>query len=136
MLERQNYLNQNHLKLNAYLFDDFKANAIDDNSDFSYARRLKELFSKLQDGILCIVSDIDFCRVVARQEAEKCILQKMPEVEIEWWFFANDPEACKRNIIQRGRNIKTELNNVDRYARQYEIPSESKIIPVWPKICV
>ena len=52
-------------------FDDFKADAIDGSSDFSKSRKFRALIVALNDGLRCVLADIDFCKTESREEAER-----------------------------------------------------------------
>jgi adenylate kinase family enzyme len=121
--------------LGAELFDDFKANAIDDNPSFNFGRYFSNLIDALRSGKTCIVSDIDFCRSESRAEAEVYIALMAPETSIEWRFFEKDLERCRRNIEQRAqierRDIHKEHSNIEYYAQLYRIPPGGRLIKVW-----
>ena len=81
------------------------------------------------------MSDIDFCDDFARNEAQLCLQELIPNIKIRWIFFENNPDQCKYNVGLRAkqihRDIDSEINNIDRYSRNYHILIGSEIIPVW-----
>ena len=122
-------------EINAEKFDDFKADAIDNCSHFTFARRYEELINKLRSGLDAIISDIDFCKTESRDEARQCIEQQVQGVEFEWIFFENDPEKCRKNIIRRektrGRSEPETIKKLEMYSKKYEIPDGSFVEKVW-----
>lgn len=129
------YAHQFANEIDAALFDDFKANAINDSSHFPFAETYAELINELRSGKNSIVSDIDFCKAEARSEASHCIKRLIPDVDIEWIFFENDPEKCCENIIRRakteGRKQSGPLNALEKYSKFYLNPEGSTVISVW-----
>jgi len=117
------------------VFDDYKANAIDDNSSFDHGRRLPELIAALREGGTCVISDIDFCRPSSQAEAETHLRSVYADVDIEWWCFENDPRQCARNVKQRARSARRDLNadlaKLREYSPIYVIPARANILPVW-----
>src|SRR5437016_2437846 len=100
-------------------FDDFKANAFNDNPDFRSARRFGELLADLWRGRDCIISDIDFCRPESLSEAELCIQGDAPPgTVIERRYFAPDRDQCIANVTLRAkegnRDVAREIGNIDR----------------------
>lgn len=122
-------------EMHVMVFDDFKAKAIDDNPAFDHARRLPELVRALKSGRLCAVADIDFCREVGRREAQIYLQGAIPELQVEWHFFANEPALCRQNVLRdvRNTNRKAEARilAIERFSTQYEIPADAKILRVW-----
>lgn len=117
------------------IFDDYKKDAINDDSSFQCSQHFDELIASIKDGVPCAVSDIDFCRTNSREEAEYWVKKLVEDINIKWWFFENDPEQCIINARQRAprenRNIDTEIVNIQRYSKEYSIPENAEIIPVW-----
>ena len=132
---KSEFLKQLSQEFEAQVFDDFKAHAMSDNPAFDCAREFEPLKRALNAGELCIVADIDFCNESSRREASLLIEQYCRGTEIEWRYFANDPAACKNNVLRRAeeapRNVTLELENVARYSEHYRIPPGGIIIPVW-----
>lgn len=104
-------------------FDDFKAGAIDDSSQFDKSRQFETLIAALREGRRCVVADIDFCKSESRAEAEKVLRVTVPRVEICWCFFARDERACEENIKRRNRDsLEAGIRELRRYSRVYSIP--------------
>jgi broad-specificity NMP kinase len=113
------------------VFDDFKANAYNDNPAFQYSRNFSALVAAVRDGLKCVVADIDFCKPQAREEAEVVLRAHVPTVKLSWEFFANDPKACEENIRQRGRSsLQADLAKLCEYAALYRIPGNARVRPV------
>jgi predicted kinase len=109
-------------------FDDFKANAIGNSSTFQNARRFEELVECLRDGRRCVVSDIDFCKTDSREEAERILRARVPNLELAWCFFANDEEACETNAKRRNRtSLPRDLAKLKEYSEVYNIPEAATI---------
>jgi hypothetical protein len=114
------------------IFDDFKANAYNDSSMFRHSRHYEALIKALQNGQKCIVADIDFCRVASRNQAESMIRAQFPAISLNWWFFANNVDACRSNIIRRAsRSIEDNLRALASYQALYRIPADARVLPVW-----
>jgi predicted kinase len=112
-------------------FDDFKAHAVNNSSRFDCSRHYQDLLSTLRSGAECIVSDVDFCRPAARKDAEKFLNHDVAGIEMEWIFFENNPEQCKKNVIARGRNsFQHELITIQYFTRVYKLPVGCIPIPV------
>lgn len=113
------------------IFDDFKAGAFFDSSQFWNASRYSELLVSLNAGRKCVIADIDFCNSAPRAEAESVILTKVPDAALSWLFFAPDVNACLVNIGRRNRSSKAaDIEALHRYARIYVVPPGAKMIPV------
>jgi len=113
------------------IFDDFKAGAYNDSSAFRDSRRYSVLVSALRRGEDCVVADIDFCSPAARSEAERTLLQAVEGVEIECWFFANDPATCEANIrLRRRESMDRDIQKLRDYAAIYAVPENATVLPV------
>jgi predicted kinase len=109
-------------------FDDFKAGAFFDSPQFRNARRYSDLLKSLKAGRNCVVADIDFCNSAPRAEAEFVILAEVPDVALNWLFFAPDVNACSVNIERRNRPSKVaDIEALYRYARLYVVPPGATI---------
>jgi len=113
------------------VFDDFKANARNNSPYFKNARCYEELILTLQKGRNCVVADMDFCKLEAREEAERILRQEIPTVVIEWRFLENNPEQCEKNIRQGDRELDSRLKKLKEYTAKYSIPNDATIIPVY-----
>jgi tRNA splicing ligase len=112
-------------------FDDFKANAFDDCSEFGKSRKFRALISALRDGLKCAVADIDFCKTKSREEAVSVLLAEIPGVKIAWRFFVNDPSVCEENIRSRKRpSLQIDLKKLHEYSKIYDIPHGANVLPI------
>jgi hypothetical protein len=95
---------------------------------------LPELIAALREGKTCAISDIDFCRPNAQEEA-RAHLRSYADVAIEWWCFENDSQQCVRNVKQRARSARRDVNadlaKIVEYSPLYVIPAGAKVLPVW-----
>jgi hypothetical protein len=114
------------------VFDDFKAQAVEDCSKFVSSRKFLPLITALHSGLNCVVADIDFCKAESREEANSLLLAIVPGVKRRWLFFENDPSACEANVRSRDRSrLQTELDNLHRYSGSYNIPQGADRLPVF-----
>jgi predicted kinase len=110
------------------VFDDYKANAIDDCSHFRKSKHFESLLVSLHAGRNCVVADVDFCKAEARTEAEQVLRDEVPDMEVRWIYFSNDIASCEANIRhQKGRNFEDRLTAIHRYSSQYTIPSGAEV---------
>jgi hypothetical protein len=115
-------------------FDDFKANAFDDCSEFRKSRKFRALIGALRDGLKCAVADIDFCKTESREEAETVLLAEVQGVKLGWRFFANDYSACEASIRSRKRpSLQTDLDKLHEYSEFYRIPQGADVLSIGPK---
>lgn len=132
---KTSHLQELATEMDAPIFDDFKANAINDNRAFAHGRRLSELVDGLTSGRLCVVADIDFCRKAARSEAEYYLRAAIPDIQVEWWCFTNEPDVCRQNILRNAgngnRNTEARIRQIEKFSPQYEIPRDAKVLKVW-----
>lgn len=114
---------------------DYKKDAINNNPKFNFSQHFNSLITGLSAGRAYAVADIDFCKKESQDEADYYVRKCAPNAKIEWLFFSNDPEQCKRNAKVRAeatpRDLKHEIELIDYYSSQYHIPPASTIIPVW-----
>ena len=113
-------------------FDDFKAQAFENCSQFQSSRKLHSLLVALQDGLRCIVADIAFCDDSCRIEAETVLRTEMPNLKLRWEFFANDRIACEANVRRRNSaGLQHDLECLAKYFPAYRIPDGALVHPVW-----
>ncbi len=83
------------------------------------------------DGTV-IITDPHFCYASARESATKMITAL--GFEIEWRFFENDLESCRKNCFKRA-NENPERSKIfldlEWFSKNYDIPQCVKTIPVW-----
>lgn len=104
-------------------FDDFKAEAINDSSEFRMSRHFAVLLARLRDEVRCVVADIDFCKTESRAEAECVLRAEIPGVGIGWCYFSDEQRVCEANIIRRNRSsLQADLAKLREYSCYYRIP--------------
>ena len=112
-------------------FDDYKAEALEDCSQFGSSRKFLPLIIALRAGLKCVVADIDFCKTESREEAEDLLSAIVPNIQRRWRFFENDPSACEKNVRSRNSPSRDiELKKLREYSASYLIPQDADVIPV------
>ena len=74
------------------------------------------------------ITDPNLCESVTRKAAET-ILSEFSE-EIDWIFFENNPEQCRKNVELRNDGRLVE-GSIKRFSRTYTIPMGAKVVPVF-----
>jgi len=79
-----------------------------------------------------VVTDVNLCEASTREKATKLIKSISPNREIEWIYFENNLEKCRKNVEYRndGRNVEGTLR---RFSKTYTIPEEIKPLTIWTK---
>jgi hypothetical protein len=114
------------------VFDDFKALAFEDCSQFRSSRKLRALLAALHDGLKCIMADIDFCEESSRRDAEAVLRIEIPNLKLRWEFFANDRVVCEANVRRRNSaGLQHDLCCLAKYSPAYDIPDGAVVHPVW-----
>jgi len=119
-------------------FDDFHGGSSDNSTAFKKSRHYDSLCRKLRDGKNCIISDIEYCRANRLADAEEGLRAAAGDlgigIEIKRLYFANDPDACRHNVVHRfgctgRRDYIAELSKIDDLSSSYQCPSDG-CIPV------
>ncbi len=79
-----------------------------------------------------IVTDPHFCRPTTRPLAEG-VIWDWYQIPVHWIFFENNPEQCKRNVMQRiaqGDDRKV-MGMIDALTKIYTIPKGADVRPVY-----
>ena|SRR5260370_41561893 len=106
------------------IFDDYQAGTTGDVKDPRSSRYYSSLLAALRAGKAAAVSDVRYCVHAELHRFLAAVLAEIPEVELELYYFENDPEQCRKNIIKRERHIETverELKLVKEYAPHYAV---------------
>ncbi len=112
-------------------FDDFHANAFGDSPDVEMSQQYSALMDALMAGGDCAVSDIAFCVPARRSAFLKAIVLRFPNQPMEWIYFENSPEKCRRNLLRRGSpSVERELKALAEFAPTYVIPAGATVVPV------
>ena len=118
-----------------FVADDFMAHAFGDVGKFTYSRWYFPLVFALRAGRNAVISDIAFCDVERRREAEKVMLDAIDKLVYRWVFFTNEPELCRKNIERRareeGRSLEKPLEALEQWKRRYSIPANADVVPVF-----
>lgn len=85
-----------------------------------------EEFLRSHFGKTVIITDPFLCLEKNRDVAST--LFSNLEYKLEWIFFANDPEQCKKNALSRGDRSATDI---DWFSKNYKIPNSISPKPVW-----
>jgi hypothetical protein len=113
-------------------FDDFKALAFEDCSQFRSSRKLRALLAALHDDLKCIVADIDFCDETSRRDAEAVLRIEIPNLKLRWEFFASDRAAYEANVRRRNSaGLQHDLCCLAKYSPAYHVPDGAVVHPVW-----
>lgn len=91
------------------------------------------LDSYLGLGLNAVVTDPNFCKTPTRELAEAWIKSHYPTAEIEWIFFENNPDECRKNVARRvaeGDDRKVE-GFIKLHSDSYVIPEGHEVRPVY-----
>lgn len=79
---------------------------------------------------LALIADPMLCASEVRSRAERLVHELLAPSEVEWVFFANDPEQCRRNVKFRadGREVEASIRMLSQL---YRIPEQTAPLPVW-----
>jgi predicted kinase len=91
---------------------------------------LDNLFGVLASQDSCVITDPNLCDPSIRAKAVQVIKSKFDDVQLEWIFFENSPEKCRKNIQYRndGRNVEATLL---RFTKVYDIPEGHVAREIW-----
>lgn len=97
----------------------------------------KDVRKALEAGRNVVIADIVFCEDALRKEAQDGIAALAAELgidlDVDYRFFANDPEACVQNILRRNRSerVASELKFIEEHTSSYTIPENATVLPVY-----
>jgi hypothetical protein len=94
-------------------------------------RDLTLLIKKLkEDTGTLIIADTFLCEPDQRESALDFIHYYNEDAEIEWIYFENNPEKCRRNVELRddGRDVE---GSIKRFSASYVIPEGVTPRPIW-----
>lgn len=113
-------------------YDDYQGEAFNDDHDPRLSKHFGPLVSDLLQGKTVIVSDIAYCVPNELGIFLGMILNIAPNVVLDFKYFTNDPEQCKRNVLQRNREdrLQKELELIDKLTKHYKVPTV-EMIPVY-----
>ncbi|HEX8932500.1 MAG TPA: hypothetical protein VF810_05055, partial [Patescibacteria group bacterium] len=117
--------------------DDYYKDSLEGKQGVKRSRHYEALIENLRHEKTCTVSDIEFCNGIELQALLDAISIELPKspIIIDYIYFENNPEACKQNVIARGkketkRDVKDELQKIDRLTEIYKIPLNAKSLTV------
>ena len=102
-----------------FLRDSFKKNAFFHQSAVTSSRHYVDMVCELRAGRNCVISDCEFCKKEVRKELTEVVTYHVPNVEIVWICFENNPEQCCKNVISSQREVKGRLPRIDTYTKVY-----------------
>ena len=91
---------------------------------------LDQLFCALKNQESCIITDPNLCDPSIRAKALKILKENFEELTLEWIFFKNDPESCRKNVAFRndGRDVEA---TIKRFSKVYEVPEGVQSLDIW-----
>jgi hypothetical protein len=112
--------------------EDFHANAIQDSPLVERSRHYNALLDDIRTGRDCVIADIAFCDPTRTASLQQAIERQISNVRIEWIYFENAPDKCRRNIERRAReNVRDDLDALEKFRHLYCIPDGVTPIPVY-----
>lgn len=93
----------------------------------------------LKEGRNVVIADIVFCEDELRKEAQEGIVLLATELgidlDIDYRFFENNPEACIQNILHRDRpeRVASELKFIEEHTESYVVPENVTVLPVYQR---
>lgn len=123
----------------ALICDDYYKSAPGRTVEFKGSVYYADLRKALQEGRNLVIADIVFCEDELRTEMQDSIRNLMDELgieaEVDYRFFANDPEACADNIRNRNRQdrVEQELDFIATHRDHYNIPAGATVLSVFRK---
>lgn len=79
---------------------------------------------------LVVIADPAFCHSRSRELAEARLRQAWAPAQVEWHFFANDAEACRRNVVRRQDDRKV-MAALTQWSKDYTVPEGHVALAVW-----
>ena len=124
-------INKMRPRVSGLCCEDFHANAINDSHLVEDSRHYADLIQNLRLGRNCVIADIAFCDQERRAALYDAVKRAVPDIRVEWTYFENAPDKCRRNIQRRARpGMHNDLSALDRFAGLYQIPDGVVPIPV------
>jgi|GEM_PF-3657325 hypothetical protein len=116
------------------VFDDFNANAVLDNGEFTYSKYYPELIEELKLATHeIVISDISFSQFPKIKSAinilEWWIKELNSNYSIEAIIFENEEGKCKKNVRKNtSRNINGRLQKIVEFSPNYNPQILSKLV--------
>lgn len=111
------------------MYDDYQGQAYNSEHDPRLSKHFGPLVADLLSGKTVIVSDIVYCLPKELGVFIGAILSVTPNVTLDFRYFNNDPDQCRKNVITRSRpdRVERELELIDKLTKHYEIPSATSL---------
>jgi hypothetical protein len=90
----------------------------------------------LKKGKDIVLADIARCKPERKEQIEIHIKNTISKLkitaEIVFMYFENNPNACKKNILERNREKRAEreIEFIDRVSSKYKIPKNTIVLPI------
>jgi hypothetical protein len=89
----------------------------------------------LRSGTDHVVNDPSLCDPEVRGRIERCLREKIPDIQIAWVFLANDPDQCILNVLsdfwyKKRNDLEARLREIRRLSPIYQIPRGHLALPV------
>jgi len=81
-------------------------------------------------GRHCYIADIAFCSQERRERTVLDLRTMFPAVRIEFRFYANNPEQCRRNLLDDPAGNANRLAEIDKFSPGYQVPAGEVAVPV------
>lgn len=103
---------------------DFHDNAIGDSHEVKKSRHFLALVEALKAGHNSIISDIEFCRPLRREQVVTTLREELPLLEVEYHCFRNQPDLCVENVkARKSSSVEEELRKLKELSKEYVLPS-------------
>lgn len=114
-----------------WIVEDFMKDSISHSPGITCSKHYSEIVRLLRSKTVCVIADIAFCDTARRLELQAVFTADVADLLIEWRFFANDADACRRNVEKRKRTERNEeLEKINVLSERYFIPEGAATIPV------
>ncbi len=124
-------LNAMRSSVSGECFDDFHANALHNSPLVEDSCHYRALLRNIRAGRQCVITDIAFCDPARRANLRQVIAREIPNCKMEWIYFENAPDKCRRNIEHRARlGVSGDLDALETFRHLYCIPDGVTTVPV------
>ena len=97
----------------------------------NHTQQHERLFAALRAGFDCAVVDIAFTERTIREAFLAVLKASVPDVQVRWKCFENDPIRSNRNCRRRrDRDAEGEMALNRYWTRVYSYPDGAEVIPV------
>lgn len=94
-------------------------------------RWFQDLKSAVMSGADVTITDVYAIEASSRTLTLSTLLAWNPRAEVEWVFFANDPEACEANVARRNDDRDVSPEFITEASKHYEIPEGTPVLAVY-----